>query len=950
MCYSDDPSGACYSTSSLSSSETDQISGSTNLVKTTLYDSLGREKETQVNSDPNGVVYADTQYDQGGRAYKTSNPYRSGDTVYWTTSGYDGLGRVTSVTKADGSATATVYSGNTTTVTDEAGNKRASQSNAMGQLTEVLEDPTGLDYETDYQNDVLGNVLQITQKGGTTTSANWRVRTFTFNSLGQLLCSANPEIGSPSSSVATCPVTDTGSYIAGTTRYQYDNDGELISKIAPLENQTGTSTVTTNFAYDVLGRITTKTYTDGTPAVSYAYDGSAITACTPPSIASPTNLVGRVSAMCDASGATVWSYDALGRTLTESRKIGAATDQIGYTYYLNGAVNTITYPRAGATTPLVVTYNVDASGRTYSAVGSNGVTYAQVTSTYASGAANVSLLGSNIQITDTYNSRLQPLATTAEQISTTNTLFNKTYNFHLGAGDNGNLFGVVDGLDALDLNRPNGSVNYGYDTLNRIASAATLGTGCTAMAGGTLNWGSTYTMDAWGNLTAQTPTLCTAVPLSTTATSRNQLAVATYDSAGNITQNNGLGYSYDAGGRLTNGSGTVYVYDGMGERVEKGGSKLYWKGVGSTALVETNASDLSPTQYIFFNGARIARIDPGATTAKYYVADNLGSTAAETDSLGNLLNESLYFPYGVERVIAQSDTGNNYKFTGKERDAETGLDDFGARYYASSLGRFMTPDWDGKPVTVPYASFGDPQTLNLYSYVENGPLNKVDADGHMAGGNNAVQPYLSIFDSGNCIAAINGGCTGSYLEDSGNLGAGYAEASIDGRESANDEAASVENVQATEAAAQQQQNQKLSPIDRVALKAEAGALKLTRQALASGHSAEYGGLILSKDSNGSLSSTSPIHTGETSVDIDSISVPRGYTVVGEYHTHPSVDCCESEGPSVQDVNRLRTPERASRIGYVGSAFTGQVSRYTQLEPITGAYDTHTYGTVIGTIP
>ena len=70
-------------------------------------------------------------------------------------------------------------------------------------------------------------------------------------------------------------------------------------------------------------------------------------------------------------------------------------------------------------------------------------------------------------------------------------------------------------------------------------------------------------------------------------------------------------------------------------------------------------------------------------------------------------------------------------FTGKERDAESGLDNFGARYNASSLGRFMTPDWAAKPTTVPYASFGDPQTLNLYTYVENAPLNRIDPDGHI---------------------------------------------------------------------------------------------------------------------------------------------------------------------------------------------------------------------------
>jgi RHS repeat-associated protein len=58
---------------------------------------------------------------------------------------------------------------------------------------------------------------------------------------------------------------------------------------------------------------------------------------------------------------------------------------------------------------------------------------------------------------------------------------------------------------------------------------------------------------------------------------------------------------------------------------------------------------------------------------------------------------------------------DHYKFTGKERDTESGLDYFGARYNASRTGRFMTPDWAAKATAVPYAVFGDPQTLNLYS-------------------------------------------------------------------------------------------------------------------------------------------------------------------------------------------------------------------------------------------
>jgi RHS repeat-associated protein len=68
--------------------------------------------------------------------------------------------------------------------------------------------------------------------------------------------------------------------------------------------------------------------------------------------------------------------------------------------------------------------------------------------------------------------------------------------------------------------------------------------------------------------------------------------------------------------------------------------------------------------------------------------------------------------------------------TGKERDSETGLDYFGARYYSNGLGRFITPDWAAKAAAVPYADFADPQSLNLYTYVRNIPTSKADADGH----------------------------------------------------------------------------------------------------------------------------------------------------------------------------------------------------------------------------
>jgi RHS repeat-associated protein len=94
---------------------------------------------------------------------------------------------------------------------------------------------------------------------------------------------------------------------------------------------------------------------------------------------------------------------------------------------------------------------------------------------------------------------------------------------------------------------------------------------------------------------------------------------------------------------------------------------------------------------------------------------------------------------------ARGCAGLNYPFlTQKERDNETGLDYFLARYYSSTQGRFTSPDeFSGGPDEVyalgkgdpekqalPYADITQPQSLNKYQYTYNNPLNYVDADGH----------------------------------------------------------------------------------------------------------------------------------------------------------------------------------------------------------------------------
>ena len=100
---------------------------------------------------------------------------------------------------------------------------------------------------------------------------------------------------------------------------------------------------------------------------------------------------------------------------------------------------------------------------------------------------------------------------------------------------------------------------------------------------------------------------------------------------------------------------------------------------------------------------------------------------------GAILDDNDMYPWGgVVPGVGKTTSTNTIKFTGQYRDTDTAanLDYFGARYYSNTIGRFMSPDWAAKPTMVPYAKFGDPQSLNLYSYVENGPINRIDADGH----------------------------------------------------------------------------------------------------------------------------------------------------------------------------------------------------------------------------
>jgi RHS repeat-associated protein len=268
-----------------------------------------------------------------------------------------------------------------------------------------------------------------------------------------------------------------------------------------------------------------------------------------------------------------------------------------------------------------------------------------------------------------------------------------------------------------------------------LASAQNAGTNCaaTVIGGKSEYWGNSYGYDAWGNLLNKSVTKCSAENLSVAALANNQLTGYSYDAAGNMTNDptDGVTLSYDQENRITGAAGYTYTYDADGNRVKKSNGTtgtLYWY-MTPGIVAESDLSGTLKAEYVFFAGERVARKDFPGNAVSYYFSDHLKTASVITDASGNIKSESDFYPWGGELQFVNNDS-NRYKFTSKERDSETGLDYFGARYYSNGLGRFITPDWAAKATAVPYAEFADPQSLNLYSYVRNVPTTRLDPDGH----------------------------------------------------------------------------------------------------------------------------------------------------------------------------------------------------------------------------
>jgi RHS repeat-associated protein len=654
-----------------------------------------------------------------GRQATVSNPYRTsndpGPTNGITTSNYDALGRVTKLIPPDGTASTdnltTTYAGNCATVTDQANKIRKSCTDGLGRLTQVFEPDSSnnLVNETDYQYDALNNLLTVNQKGNTTDSTKWRARTFTYNSLSQLLTATNPE--------------------SGTITYTYDSDGNVQTKL-------DARSITITYAYDVLNRLTGKTYSNGDPAISYFYDQASYNGLT------IANGIGRRTGMTNAAGSEAWSYDAMGRALTDQRTTNGIAKSTLYTYNFDASLASLTYPSGRVITYTLASSGSNTAGRFASAVDTPySINYATAAHYAPQGALTSLTNGANLSSTYLYNSRLQPCwmyATTGTALPWNSPSVNCTspdpgpgsvldlqYNFSLGVADNGNVMGITNKRDTTRTQ------NFAFDTLNRIAAANTQATT------GTNAWGLQFGYDVWGNLLSASttqgnpPNLCvnasTSNRLTTTCTG---LTTFSYDAAGNMLYDGSYNYTFNGEGEMNSAAGATYTYDGDGKRVQKSSGKLYWYGMGSDPLDETDATgatnNASFNEYIFFAGKRVARRD-SSSNVFYYFADHLG-TSRDIVQAGQSspCYDADFYPFGGERVITNT-CPQNYKFTSKERDAESNLDNFGARYNSSNLGRFMSPDPSPNGVAM-----GDPQSWNLYSYARNRPTRFVDVGGNWA--------------------------------------------------------------------------------------------------------------------------------------------------------------------------------------------------------------------------
>jgi RHS repeat-associated protein len=252
-----------------------------------------------------------------------------------------------------------------------------------------------------------------------------------------------------------------------------------------------------------------------------------------------------------------------------------------------------------------------------------------------------------------------------------------------------------------------------------------------------------------------------------------------YDAAGNVTADNANNYLYDGEGRIcavqdrTFGGMTQYIYDAEGTRVAKGVNtnlnagcdtsgptftltNTYVIGPSGEQLTETDGQGNWVHTNVFAAGQLLATYSytdnsHAATDTYFALSDWLGTKRAVV-SAGGCGTGYVGLPYGGDLTatnlpgFTQCPDVTEHHFTGKERDAESGNDYFGARYFGSSMGRWLSPDDFTKDTHV-----ADPQSWNLYAYARNNPLRYIDPTGQNA----TVSTSCSTDSSGHQTCNVN---------------------------------------------------------------------------------------------------------------------------------------------------------------------------------------------------